>query len=259
MLDGHGGLEGSAEQLLVPWMLHLMPGRAGSLTVARAWRRDERPRLTDDEVALLDAYEAAWISPWEIADVEHGVGATLTDPLTGEKRFAHDVRASSTLEQFDSVSRCAHRGDNTIVGRIVVSATRLRAETNSARRADSLRAALESHLQGSVRFRLRKEENTAQLITEARESPAPPMEREPLQPDALAAVREFRERQMAGWIGESIPALGGRTPLQAAGSPKARAKLATLLRELVQNEARLPEEQRIDLGRLRSALGFNEL
>ena len=37
----------------------------------------------------------------------------------------------------------------------------LRAETNSARRADALRATLESHLQGLVLRRLRKEENTA--------------------------------------------------------------------------------------------------
>lgn len=149
--------------------------------------------------------------------------------------------------------------DNTIVGRIVVSATRLRAETNSARRADALRATLESHLQGLVLFRLRKEENTAQLIAEARESHARPTEREPLPPEMSATVREFRERQMAGWIDESIPALGGLTPRQAAASPKARPKLATLLKEFVQHEARLPEEERIDLGGLRSALGFSDL
>lgn len=388
VLDGQGGLEGPAVQLLVPWMLHLMPGRAGGLTVARAWRRDERPRLTDDEIAVLDAYEAAWISPWEVAEVEHGVGATLTDQLTGEERFAHDVRASSTLGQYDTllaliltcddvsffggahaqplppmfaermvraarrlcrvrtravpVDRLRHpeiqlgllalwsravddmiqqpppimqntdgdplvlttedfallaprhdvekrlavlpgageaeadgentvfvvtkpgntmraSWDNTIVGRIVVSATRLRAETNSARRADALRATLESNLQGLVLFRLRKEENTAQLIAEARESHTPPPEREPLSPEMSATVREFRERQMAGWIDESIPALGGLTPRQAAASPKARPKLATLLKEFVQHEARLPEEERIDLGCLRSALGFSDL
>ena len=67
------------------------------------------------------------------------------------------------------------------------------------------------------------------------------------------------ERQMAGWIDEPIPALGALTPRQAAASPKARPKLATLLKEFVQHEARLPEEERIDLGGLRSALGFSDL
>ena len=36
--------------------------------------------------------------------------------------------------------------DNTVVGRVTVTSRRLRAETNSARRADALRAALEAHL-----------------------------------------------------------------------------------------------------------------
>lgn len=62
-----------------------------------------------------------------------------------------------------------HRSwDNTVVGNIVVSGTRLTVETNSTRRADSLRSVIESHLHGLVRFRLRKEENTAQLMAAGR-------------------------------------------------------------------------------------------
>jgi len=60
---------------------------------------------------------------------------------------------------------------------------------------------------------------------------------------------------MDGWIDEPIPALGGLTPRDAAKLPRARPKLLTLLKEFEQHEARLPADERIDLGWLRGALG----
>jgi hypothetical protein len=71
------------------------------------------------------------------------------------------------------------------------------------------------------------------------------------------AIREFRERHMRDWLDDSIPALEGLTPRDAARSSRARPKLETLLKEFEQHEARLPEQQRIDLRSLREALGFS--
>jgi hypothetical protein len=153
----------------------------------------------------------------------------------------------------------AHRSwDNTIVGRIVLSDGRLRVETNSTRRADALRSGIEEHLDGLVRFRLRKEENAEQLMRAARAAgpPGPPPRGEALPPEALAAVRELRERHMREWLGEAIPALDGLTPRQAAALPRARPKLETLLKEFEQHEAGMPEDQRIDLRPVWEALGF---
>jgi hypothetical protein len=137
-----------------------------------------------------------------------------------------------------------HRSwDNTVIGRIVVSETRLTVETNSTRRADSLQSAVETHLQGVVRFRLRKEENTAQLMATARESVATgPQRPDEMLPSEAAALRQFRERHMRDWLEEAIPALDGLTPRQAAQLPRARRKLETLLKEFEQTEARLPEQ-----------------
>ncbi|MGH7635023.1 MAG: hypothetical protein ACRENC_14905, partial [Gemmatimonadaceae bacterium] len=150
--------------------------------------------------------------------------------------------------------------DNTIIARLVLSATRLRVEANSARRGDQMRATLEKHLHGMVRFRLRKDENMEQLMAEALDSAdereQAPRREESVPPEALAALLEFRERHMRGWIDERIPALGGVTPRQAAAKPASRSKLAVLLKELAQSEASLPPEQRIDLRWLYEELGF---
>lgn len=383
-LSDDGELSDAEMPLVIPWLLHKWPD-AGGMTPAGEWRRREGRRISSDERLLLEAYDAAWVSLWEVAEVEPGTGSRLIDMLTREERFVHDVASSATLQRFDTilaivltcdgvsffggvhaqplaprfaavVTREARRmcrvrtrpvspdklrdpdsqlellalwnvvvedmlnqpppfmqnmdgdpllltrddfalraprhevarhlaslpgvhepeqddddmvfvvtqagnplhrsWDNTVIGRIVLSGSRLTVETNSARRADALRSAVESHLQGLVRFRLRKEDNTMQLMASARESATPRPERteERLPSGMVALMRKFRERHMREWLDQAIPALDGLTPRQAARFPGARAKLETLLKEFEQAEARLPEQQRIDLQWIREAL-----
>ncbi len=382
-----GDLTEAEFPLVIPWLLHFMVNVQSGLTLADEWRLQARAVSADEEL-LLDAYDAAWVSLWEVAEVEPGVGSRVTDVLTTEERFVLDVSSSRTLRRFDTllaivltcdrvsflggahaqpltpryaefVSREARRlcrvrtrpaplvklrdpdmqldllalwnlaaenmrtqpprflqntdgdplvltkddfallapreeivrrlatlsgaqgpeqeedslvfaithagnamhksWDNTVVGRIVISAKRLTVETNSIRRADALRSQVEAHMHGVVQFRLRTEENTAQLVAAARESGAPRSEREHQHapPEATEALRQFREQHMKGWLDEAIPALGGLTPREAAQSRHARPKLELLLKDFDQSEALLPEEQRIDLGGLRAALGFS--
>jgi len=146
----------------------------------------------------------------------------------------------------------------TVMGRIVLKKDRLITETMSTRRADALRATIEKELQGLVRFRLRKEENTAELLASARESRSPRRSRPagPPPPEILAELRRFRKQHMMEWLDDSIPALDGLTPREAARLPRVRPKLELLLKEFEQSEARLPEEERIDLAWLRETLGI---
>jgi hypothetical protein len=383
LLDG-GELSDAEMPLVIPWLQHFMVNSEG-VTLADEWSRHARHRIASDESLLLEAYGIAWVSIWEVAEVQPGIGSRLTDVLTREERFVYDIRSSSTLRRFDSVlaivvtcdgvsffggvhaqplpPRFAERvvrearrmcrvrtravspeklrdpdlqlellalwsvvaddmrnqpppslqntdgdpfvltrddfalvasrdevaqrvasltgvqkpeeegddtvfvltkagnatqrsWDNTVIGRIVLSATRLTIETNSTRRADSLRSLVETQLQGLVRFRLRKEENTAQLMESARASAATREEHadEPLPPEAVAALRGFRERHMRDWLDSAVPALDGLTPREAARLPRARPKLEILLKEFEQSEERLPEQERIDLRWLHEAL-----
>ena len=376
--------------LAIPWILFSMPASTKGRTLAAQWARTHGKELTPDRRLLLDAYANSWLSIWEVAEVESGVGVALVDQLSREKRFVLDVAASNTLEPFDmmlafvldcdgvsffggvhgqplhprdaafavrearricrvrtrpvsldrlrdseiqlaiislwnfvidkviarpvpsltntdgdpfvlttddfellagrddvakaiasieGVQECESEGedfvfpviksgnaqhrswDNTLIGRIILTTRRLRIETNSARRADELRARVENRLARSVRFRLRTEANTKQMLETARaaaESGQKP-QRDASSPEEIAAMREFRERYMTAWLDDEIPALGGLTPRAAARSPRSRAALETLLKELDQSEARLPAAERIDLSRLRVELGMTPL
>jgi len=392
-LNAEGPLEGGvlsdAEMpLVIPWLQHFMVNPPTGLTLAREWRAHEQRRISADLTRLIDAYDSAWMSLWEVADVEPGTGSRLIDVLTREERFVHDVRSSSTLQRFDTmlaiVLTCdgvsffgglhmqplpprfaevatkearrmcrvrtrpvspetlrdpemqlellalwnavvddmlneplptmqntdgdpflltkddfallapredvAHRlaslpgaqepepdgdntvfvvakpgnpmhrsWDNTIIGRVVLSATRLIVESNSTRRANSLRSAVQTHLEPLVRFRLREETNTAQLLAAARASAATRAEPpdEPESPELALALRQIREQHMKDWLDDAISALDGLTPREAARSRAARPKLETLLKELEQSEARLPDQERVELRWVREALGFS--
>ncbi len=387
LLDDSGGIPDAEMPIVIPWLMHFRVDETAS-TLAEEWQRRQSRRVSDDDRILLEAYRAAWVSLWEVAEVVPGTGSRLIDVLTREERFVYDVRTSNTLQRFDtilaivltcdgvsffggvhaqplpprfvqSVTAAARRlcrvrtravapgklrdvdlqldlldlwreavhdminqpppsmqntdgdpfvltrddfellapradvarqlaslpgveepepqgGDtvfvvtkqgnpvhrswsNTVTGRIVLAQTRLTAETNSTRRADALRSEIETRLQGLVKFRLRKEENTAQLVSTAwaQRAPRRPPADEELAPQAAAALRHFREQHMSNWLDEAIPALDGLTPRQAALLPRARPKLEVLLKEFEQSEAHLPEQKRIDLNWLRETLGIS--
>ncbi len=61
---------------------------------------------------------------------------------------------------------------------------------------------------------------------------------------------------MMGWVDEQIPALGGLTPREAAATPRSRVQLDLLLRDFEHHEARLPEDERFDMRRVRAVLGM---
>jgi hypothetical protein len=166
--------------------------------------------------------------------------------------------SEDTVIVFTKPGNAMHRGwSNTVVGRAVVNDRSLRVETTSLRRADALKAIIESQLSGMVRYRLRQETNTAELMTRAIAEPSPsPAAREGQPPEIAAAIRQFRKTYMRAWLDEAVPALGGLTPRVAAGTPRARRALEVLLEDIERSESRLPPGERIDLGWLRPELGL---
>jgi len=144
--------------------------------------------------------------------------------------------------------------DSTLIGRAFVGQSRLTLETNSVPRADALRKGIEEGLADLVRHRLREHSDVEPLLKNL-----PPAKRQPEEPPpgAQAILRDFKEKHMAQWLDEHIPALDGLTPREAAGKPEARAKLDLLMRDIEHMEARLPEGERYDMNRLRETLGLS--
>lgn len=149
--------------------------------------------------------------------------------------------------------------ENTIVGVLRVGHGKLQVDTNSTRRADTLRKAVTKVAGNLVHHRLREETSAEQMLNEigaraARGEPLPPRPEQP--PEALEALREFKRRHYASWVDESIPALGGLTPRTAARSATMREQLENLLRRFEQSEAANPEGERGDVGAIRQELGM---
>lgn len=143
--------------------------------------------------------------------------------------------------------------DDTIIGRARFEGTKLTLETNSAKRADALRKRVESKCGGALRFLARTHQDPMSSALDGMKSVQPQPEPSP---EMLDAMRSFRLNHMQRWLDEEIPALQGKTPRQAVKDRKLRPRLVALIEEIEYSEARLPVEQRIDLGFLRKKLGL---
>ncbi len=75
-------------------------------------------------------------------------------------------------------------------------------------------------------------------------------------PEAEALVRAAKERHYADWVDFPIPALGGLTPREAIRSRRGREAVDVMQKQMESLEARLPESQRFDVGKLRAALAL---
>jgi hypothetical protein len=140
--------------------------------------------------------------------------------------------------------------EGTIIATIVVKARELVVETNSHQRADLLRGRMESLCGDWVRFQSREE-----ALDE--EGGKPKRAKPPLEgPEVDALLRDFKARHYATWPDESLPALDGLTPREAAAQPRYRARLDTLLKDMEYRESQEAEGRRFDFGPIRRSLGL---
>lgn len=150
----------------------------------------------------------------------------------------------------------AGAGGSTVIGRAWIESQQLNVETNSVRRADDLRARLESVLQGTLRHRSREHSDPlSEAFAHTRDAPA--AHASAASPEAEEALLEYKREHYRRWLDESIPALDGKTPRQAARTARGRAELDLLLREMENMEQRAAGAHAYDFGELRKALGLD--
>lgn len=158
--------------------------------------------------------------------------------------------------------------DNTILAHLEVKARKLTADVNSARRALELRELIESRLGQQARFRTDTIQTVEAMMTKrARRNPADAFaadaeaEKEANElaelPEIKAAMQEKMARHFEIWVSDSIPALGGRTPLQCMGDPVGREKVLALVIEAERGARRMkPPVDEAVLQQLRRRLGL---
>ncbi len=371
-------------QLLEPWAVYHYDN--DGKTVAQLYREERGHRLSEEVRAWLDAQDRAWLSVWEVQNVELGTGIAVKDLLSHTERFVHEVKGSQALKprdcvlgrvvdhggifvfcgmhprimppmEADYVVREARRicgvrtravapeklrdievhfelidlwhlalneldqpqafpqlantdGDpllmttdhfdfdlakqaavvealqkidgaqeaideggevqvtftkqgnakikaweNTLIGTALLNKGRLKIETNSVERADTLRRRVEAGLGGLVHYRLRDHADLESMMALAKSRPAPAKREQP--PELKAMLREYKKEHMRRWVDEEIPALGGLTPRAATAKPASRAKLDLLLKDMENQESRLPADEQVGFAEIRAELGLN--
>ncbi len=156
--------------------------------------------------------------------------------------------------------------DTTVLGHARVTADAVVMETLSRERADQFRAQIERTCGGLVAFVSREERDPAEMFGHASgrasartaEERAPVGEREARPPEAAAALVELKARSYCDWCDHALPALGGKTPREAAKarSRKLRDEVDLLVCEIEAQESMLHPSERFDVRRLREELGI---
>jgi hypothetical protein len=143
--------------------------------------------------------------------------------------------------------------ETTLIGRAWLSDDALHLETNSRERADALRGRVEEACGRLIRHRAR--EHTDPLSRAARsDAPRPPPASPP--PEAEQLLLDFKERHYAQWLDQSLPALAGKSPRQAARTAQGRCAVDVLLKDMENWEHRSSADAAFDFSLLRKELGL---
>ena len=90
-----------AVQLAAPWSVHGF--RVDGRTAVEAYLETRGTRCSADERVWLEAQQVAWLSVWEVIEVNPGTSLTLRDLLSGETRHVPEVSGSQGLVVRDAL------------------------------------------------------------------------------------------------------------------------------------------------------------
>ena len=125
---------------------------------------------------------------------------------------------------------------NTVLGHLKVREKTLLVEVNSVNRAKRIRQEIEQRL-GSEAIHVGTEtESPDQLLKQAKETkslrgtPKKMDEDDPMRdPEVRRQIEAQLQKQVEGWVRTKLPALDGRTPMQAVADPDGREMVEALL------------------------------
>jgi hypothetical protein len=243
----------------------------------------ERLREESGQRLLLDRWQRALREAERRSSIPPRLANTDGDPiLFTNDRFAFDPSERTAIEacvrglgvdvdegERQSTSVCfavvrqekakASALQSTLLGRIEVGEGTLRIETNSVRRADTLRRRVEEGCGGRLKHRSRDHADPVASLASGDHGAAgaPRPQNQAPTPEMLEVLREHKARYYGDWADQTIPALDGRTPREASREPEGRGRLDALIKEMESMESRLPVAEQYDFQVLRQLLSLD--
>lgn len=183
--------------------------------------------------------------------------------IDGEVYDDAGVLTAAELTWIKAGNRQHKDWDNTTLGTLHLNGARLVVEVNSVRRRERIAKEIGKRfgksatlVETTVTDVMKELETRRARGTEGRETAltgSPSLERTS-EIEALEA--EMARKHWEAWIDTKVPALGNRTPRQAAKTPQGRERLEALLSDFERTAERGPSAGRPDLGALRRVLGL---
>jgi hypothetical protein len=91
----------ASAQLFGPWLFYCIQVEGKS--IAEHYLERHSHSLSAQERALLLTQPQAWLSVWEVTDVERGSSVSLKDLLSGEERLVREVKASLIVNKREAL------------------------------------------------------------------------------------------------------------------------------------------------------------
>lgn len=184
-------------------------------------------------------------------------GEDHTDDVTHD---TSGVVTSASLRWVKAGNRQHKDWDNTILGTLRLERSRLVADVNSARRADRLKREIAKRLGEAATLVDTRVIDPSQAIAERRLQRAagdPHVEPERETPPELQLIEEeMIRRHWEEWLDTRVPALGNKTPRQAARTPGGRERLEALLAQFDRDAEHGPTREATHVAAIREKLGL---
>ena len=214
--------------------------------------------------------------PLELTTLTYELGVTVAEvverltplaTLHGETHLAdetHDasgVLVAASLNWIKAGNRNHKEWDNTTLGTLRIDGSRLVVEVNSARRRQRIEKEIAKRLGSDATLVDTTVSDIGEVLEQRRERGSmgvgewPPDEL-PRTPELDAMEADLAQKHWDAWIDERIPALGNRTPRQAAKTVRGRERLEALLVDYAQQDFGVRNVFEPDIGELKRRLGL---
>jgi hypothetical protein len=173
-------------------------------------------------------------------DAEPGLQRTGARPAKWDwvaKASEHPSRASSAGEGLALDTHPDGDTGRVVLANVTLSGKQLQLSVNSRRRLEGVRAFIEPRLTGLIGEPEVAIKSVEDAMVENRDAPMSPVRSVPKRV-AREVTQRFLDSHYRGWLDEKIPALGGKSPREAARDFAAREQLVALLKELENRETR---------------------
>jgi hypothetical protein len=156
-------------------------------------------------------------------------GVSKQELLVNAKLDADGALLSVEIPWLKKGNRMQRDWDNTVLGQIKISGRSLVIEVNSEKRATRIRHETERRL-GILAVHQKTVKQTIEATRKRRRAASAAASNGPSsEPEFNQQMQAELQRRVESWIYQKVPALGGRTPLEAVGTPDGKEVVESLL------------------------------